>query len=372
MKLNNNQQAFLELVRAGLWEKDACLLPYGNIDFKEIYRLAQEQAVIGHVAAGFEHVKDVKIPQELALTIASEVLQLEQRNTSMNYFIGELVDKMREADIYALLIKGQGVAQCYERPLWRACGDIDFYLNEDNFQKVKHFFKPLVSSFDPDNEYTRHINMHYDPWIVEIHGNQYCSLSLRINRVLDEIHLDLFERGQVRLWDNQGTTVTLPSSDNDILIVFTHFLNHFYRGGSGIRQICDWCRLLWTFRDFLDRQVLEKRLRKMGVVSIWKAFATLAVDYLGMPEESMPLYENSLRWKRKADRIMAFLLEVGNFGHNRDTSYYANNKLIQRKCISFHRRLRDVIHHMAIFPYQSLRFMIGQTYYGLKAFVQGG
>ena len=52
MKLNNNQQAFLELVRAGLWEKDACLLQYGNIDFQEVYRLAQEQSVVGLVAAG--------------------------------------------------------------------------------------------------------------------------------------------------------------------------------------------------------------------------------------------------------------------------------------------------------------------------------
>ena len=83
---NNNQQAFLESVKAGLWEKDVCLLPYGNIDFQEIYRLAQEQSVVGLVAAGFEHVKDVKIPQEIALSIAGETLQLEQRNIAMNSF----------------------------------------------------------------------------------------------------------------------------------------------------------------------------------------------------------------------------------------------------------------------------------------------
>lgn len=369
---SNYNEAFFSLLKAGLWEQDVQFSECEIIDLKNIYRLAQEQSVIGLIAAGIEHVKDTRLPQEDILTIVGETLQLEQRNRSMNEFISALVERMMVADIYALLVKGQGIAQCYERPLWRSSGDIDFYLSEDNFQKAKCFFKPLVSAFDPDNEYTRHINMYYDPWIVEMHGNQYCALSLRINRVLDEIHLDLFNSGHVRSWNNLGTTVFLPSPDNDILIVFTHFLNHFYRGGLGLRQICDWCRLLWSFQNSIDRVLLEKRLHRMGIVSIWKAFATLAVDYLGMPEDRMPLYENSLRWKRKADRIMTFLLEVGNFGHNRDTSYYANNKLIQRKCISFHRRLRDVIHHMAIFPYQSLRFMIGQTYYGLKAFVQGG
>lgn len=40
----------------------------------------------------------------------------------MNYFIGVLTDKIKEADIGAVLMKGQGVAQCYERPLWRVAG----------------------------------------------------------------------------------------------------------------------------------------------------------------------------------------------------------------------------------------------------------
>lgn len=127
MKLNNNQQAFLELIRASLWEKDAYLLPYGDINFQVVYRLAQEQSVIGLVAAGHEYVIDVKPPKEVLLTFIGETLQLEQRNSAMNYFIGVLVEKMRKEDIYTILVKGQGTAQCYERPLWRACGDVDFF-----------------------------------------------------------------------------------------------------------------------------------------------------------------------------------------------------------------------------------------------------
>ena len=34
MRLDKNQQAFFALVKAGLWEKDVRLLPFGNIDFK--------------------------------------------------------------------------------------------------------------------------------------------------------------------------------------------------------------------------------------------------------------------------------------------------------------------------------------------------
>ena len=113
---NNNQQAFFALVRAGLWEKEARLLPYGDIDYAEVMRLAQEQAVVGLVAAGLEHVTDVKVPQVWALQFAGQTIQLEQRNKAMNQFIADWVTNMRSMGIYTLIVKGQGVAQCYERP----------------------------------------------------------------------------------------------------------------------------------------------------------------------------------------------------------------------------------------------------------------
>lgn len=33
--------------------------------------------------------------------------------------------------------------------------------------------------------------------------------------------------------------------------------------------------------------LIEARLKEMGLISVWKAFA---VEYLGMPGEAMPLY----------------------------------------------------------------------------------
>jgi hypothetical protein len=67
MSQDRNTFAFLELVRAGLWEKEAYLEQYGKIDFEEIYRLAGEQSVVGLITAGFEHIQDVKAPQEMRM-----------------------------------------------------------------------------------------------------------------------------------------------------------------------------------------------------------------------------------------------------------------------------------------------------------------
>ena len=126
-RMDNNIKALFALVRSGLWETEAHLLPYGNVDYLRILELAERQGVVGLVAAGIEHVSDVKVPQSCVLQFIGSTLQIEQRNTLMNKFIEEVVENMRNAGIYTILVKGQGIAQCYERPLWRPSGDVDLF-----------------------------------------------------------------------------------------------------------------------------------------------------------------------------------------------------------------------------------------------------
>ena len=175
MRLNNNQLVFLKLLRAGLWEEDISVQDsrftvHGDVNWDEVYRLAQEQSVLGLVAAGLEHVTDVKAPKMVSLQFVGDALVLEEHNKAMNDFIADIVVKMKAAGIYSLLVKGQGVAQCYERPLWRTCGDVDLLLNKENYEKAKSFLSPLASSVDPEDKVRLHLAMTIDNWIVELHG----------------------------------------------------------------------------------------------------------------------------------------------------------------------------------------------------------
>lgn len=102
--------------------------------------------MVGLVAAGLEHVTDIKPAKKDVLQFIGRAMQLEQRNTAMNYFIWELVNKMQDAGIETKLVKGQGGAQCYERLLWRSCGDVDLFLSEGNYNLAKEFLRQLASS----------------------------------------------------------------------------------------------------------------------------------------------------------------------------------------------------------------------------------
>ena len=370
-KMECNTAAFFALLRAGLWEKDIWPSNFEGVDFKKVYLLAEEQSVTGLIAAGFDHVVDAQVPKEDILTFVGSALQLEQRNISMNRFIEIMNNKLNVVGVIPLLMKGQGIAQCYERPLWRSPGDVDYLLYEKGYEDADAYLKGIADNVQDENPYTKHKAMTIMPWDVEIHGTLRGGLVKWIDSELDVIQKDIFEKHKIRVWKNGETEVYLPAADEDVVYVFTHILQHFFMGGIGLRQICDWCRLLWKYRDSLNRELLESRIQKMELVSEWCVFGAFSVEYLGMPVEAMPLYSPSGRCSRKAKRIASIILESGNFGHNKDKSYYSRYPYLVVKAISLFRNTMESMKHFMIFPMDATRVWFLRLGKGLRVAAKG-
>lgn len=401
---DNTVKAFFALVRAGLFlvhgeggmalgeakrQSRANDSLFKDVDWNEVYQLAQEQSVQGLVLQGIEWFKnhnlnpdlDLNIPKVLLLQWIGEVQVIEQKNRSMNAFIADLIEKLRKNDIYALLVKGQGIAQCYEKPLWRCSGDVDLFLSDENYQKAKEFLLPLGRITEPEEVAKKHFAMDIDGWAVELHGTLKSGLSSRVDKVLVRLQEDTFYGGQVRSWMNGQTQIFLLKAENDAFYVFTHILQHFYKEGVGLRQICDWCRLLYTYRDSLNYGLLEQQIRRAGLMSEWKAFGALAIEYLGFPKDYMPLLDvrsrkEDVRWRKKADRIMEFILKSGNMGHKRGSwlmehDSWLSRQYVVRKAFSMFRRISDLINHARIFPLASLRFFPRIMFNGVRSAIRG-
>ena len=364
------ESTFFALLRAGLWEKDIQVGSISLPTYESLTRLALEQCVMGLIAAGLEHVQDVKVPDKVLSYYHTRLAKMEDGNQMMNFFINLLEEQMRDADISAVLLKGQGLAQCYERPLWRVVGDIDFLLYADNYEKAKLLITPMATKCEKERVLDKHYGVYIKPWNIELHGTLHAGLSPSIDRLLDSIQNRIFAEKRFRLWQNEDVAIKLPCADDDVIYVFAHILQHFYRGGVGLKQVCDWCRLLWFYRDEIDINLLHSRLRSMRLESEWRAFAAFAVEYLGMPQDAMPLYDNNLSWKKKAGRIKTFLLKVGNFGQKRlpgqkDKAY------IVRKILSFGQRIGDLYRHAFIFPLDSVRFLPAIVFNSLRSAAHG-
>ena len=370
-------QAFFALVNAGLWEKEVRLEPYGAVDFSDIYRLACEQQVVGLVAAGIEHVVDTQVGGETLALFESYAHKLEQRNQAMNQFIARLYRVFNRNNVPVILVKGQGIAQCYERPLWRAIGDIDLLIDKEHYKNAKTNMMAKADSVNEEDDRRLHVALVMGPWVVELHGTLNHKFLTRVNRVLGEVQNEVHQHNAVRLWNvaqsesrgsmltmpsqsnvtegnNEGVDIPLPAYDEDVIFIFSHILEHFFGKGVGLRQICDWCRLLYTYRDFIDRRLLEERLRRMGIMSEWKAFAAFAVENLDMPHEFMPLYSTDRKWSRKAGKIKYFILKYGNLGHNRDMSYIFKASFLKKKAISLRDRIDVSLRLLRIFPKDTL------------------
>lgn len=371
-----NINALFALVRIGLWGHTETTetterISLEKVDWDEVLRLAQEQGVTGLVAQGIENLNvsanlNFKVPQEVVLQFVGATLQMEQRNKAMNVFIAEMVDGMRQAGIYTLLVKGQGIAQCYERPLWRPSGDVDFFLNNDDYEKAKAFLAPLASNGKPERRYSKEIGLYINQFLVELHGTLRTGLSTRVDKVIDEVQRKVFYGGSVRSIKVHGegfmvkgpsrdVQVFMPGVDEDVFLVFTHFIKHFYKeGGVTLRQLCDWCRLLWTYKDKVNASLLEKRLRKAGLMAEWRAFAVVAVDLLGMPAEAMPLFNINANVNLNSKVAQK---TQNNYGSGLDKKVEKVVKFILKG--GEWRKWRDSMTVARIFPWSTLRFAPG-------------
>lgn len=381
MNLDNNHKVFFELLKAGLFpvhgEGKSDIRIDSTTNWNVVYQLAQEQSLQGIVLQGIEELRakgiEVNISKVLLLQWIGEVQIIEQQNKTLNAFINTLAEKLEKENVKTLLVKGQGVAQCYERPYWRASGDVDLILDDENYHLGKLVLSKMASHEHEENLFDKHYSAKVDEFVVELHGTMRGMLTKKADDFMDELQVDLFKNYRSREWNNDGSVVKLPCPDDDLLFVFTHILKHFFNYGIGLRQVCDWCRLLYTFRDSLDYGLLESRLRKMGLMSEWRVFGALAVEYLGYPKDSMPFLESSRvqELKRKVDRVLAFILETGNFGHNRDNSYYNNTNAVVRGIISLWRHTCDSFKHSFIFPVDSVRIWSRMFMFGICDALKG-
>lgn len=351
--MDKSRNAFFALLRAGLWEQGVRLQPYEPLDFDALFKMAKKQSVVGLLAAGLEHVEDRKVKKPEVLKFLKRVFSLEGKNQKVRRFIEDLMGRLRDAGIYALMVKGQGLAECYERPQWRPVGDVDLLLDEDNYLKAKALLLPMAESVKDEDIDKLHIGITIDSWLVELHGTLHNGLSSRITRTVDRIQDETIRGRRVRMWRCGETDVPLPCVDNDIIFVFTHLLQHFFQGGVLLRQVCDWTRLLWTYRDSIDRNLLRERLDEMRLMSEWEVFAALAVDYLGCPSSAMPFYRVSSTVSRRAARALEVIFKTGST----DESYKQEAPAFRRKLITIWRQFLGTFTFIRIFPLDSLRFL---------------
>jgi hypothetical protein len=86
----------------------------------------------------------------------------------------------------------------------------------------------------------------------------------------------------------------------------------------------------------------------------------------------MPLYADAKCWEEKAQKVLALVLDTGNFGQGRNYDYKKQSSFGKRLVISFGRHLEDFLRRFAIFPMDACRAWCKTLMLGVKFAVGGG
>lgn len=307
------QKQFFALVRSGLWGTniDESLFDT-QTDWQQLYHAAKAQALLGITFDGIQMLpQELRPPRLFYLKWCNTLLQIEENNHLLNRELAHVYALYRDNGIEPVLLKGQGVAQNYRNPLHRQCGDIDLYIGAANYDKANMLLRQESTGEHEENH--KHTCIHWHEVDIENH------------RVLSRLSNPSSDRNfqhEIARWHNtaecrnmeiEGCRATLPPLSFDVAYVLAHSALHFLNEGIGLRQVCDWTMMLHTRREEIDRKKTAQLLQQWGLEKAARIFGVVAVNYLGLPAEDLPIAYSEKDLKT-GEWLLHDIWQGGNFG----------------------------------------------------------
>ena len=350
-------ELFYSLLRVALWGENHDLNDLPSVkELLKVVRIAKAQAVLGLVSN--EVLVNEKLSNLLREEDKAKLKYFVMNNLSVSQMLNNtlvsIVLELRKHGIDPVLLKGQGIAKYYQIPELRQCGDIDIYVGQENFAKTCEVIGAMSTPEDHQGDIPslKHFHTRIGHAFIEIHRYTDVYWPRQYDRVYQKIS-DAGMHSDLVPLDFGGVPVMSPSVDFNIFFIFNHFWHHFIADGVGLRQLCDWVRLLHVNHGHIDLDYLSDVLCKMNLMEEWQVFGYIAVNTLGLPSDEMPFYDS--KCKRKAEKVLDLIMLEGNFGkenlrgHNRPKGYFAG------KLYSFSKRFKRNFRVLRIFPLKSIR-----------------
>ena len=364
------QRQFFALLRSGLWNEVPDRTAFAaEVDWEALYRLAFEQTVVPLVTDGINRLPAEFLPAkpDRLDPFLGDMMATARRNAQLDAFIPKMFAAL--AGIPVVLVKGQSLAQDYPDPTRRQPGDIDLLLLPESYQAAKDILLPKATKVLEEETVVYHQGMRFRSIEVEIHGSISTLMSRKLDRKLAAMLQEQFDGRPFPTVPIGGTEIPVPEAGFYAVYIFVHFLQHYWSGGVGLRQLVDWTMFCSVHKREIHPVLLEKALQNLGLLDLWKAFTGFAQEYLGCPAEKLPLAAAPDPVRNA--RIWRYILRCGNFGKNADRTRKPEPYLI-RKLHSFWRLVvADRLRHFRVFPKESLRFFFGAFGYGLQILAKG-
>ena len=330
------EKKLFEILRGELWGTKLSFSQLSHTEFEELMEMAGEQTVTGLV--GDCLIKNnIKLEREDALGLYAKMKAIEKANAWVNENLVSFVNFMERKGIDYIIVKGQVAGSFYPNPNARMSGDVDLYFVGDNYQKIKSLVEQRLGKQLSKLSDGKHVEFEVNGVIFELHDKLSRLATRKHQAYWDQMIDNAILEGTDTVIINGKEIKTLSATYN-AMYIFVHLFYHMTASGVGLRQLCDWARVLNNLNDnvndnenllntkakrdkdfndnrtpSLNREDLGGSLKELGYFKAYKAMGAFLVEYLGLPEEQFPfaLTEKDRKW---VETIKKNILKRGNFG----------------------------------------------------------
>lgn len=287
-----------------------------EVDWKELYTIAQKQALLGVLFYGIQRLpKELAPEQKLLMQWMVMAEQIRKQNIRLFQDSVKVCKNFENEGFSNCILKGQGNALLYPDPYMRTPGDIDIYLVMQYINNVcpnqvmryHHVDFPVMKTA---------IEVHFTPsyMFFPIHNS-------RMQKWFKEV-MDLQCSNVVTLPDGYGE-ITVPTTSFNVVYILSHLYRHVFTEGIGLRQLLDYyfVVMMWhtdltnlTDSDSADLAALQRELKRLGLWKFAGAVMYVLHEVFGLEEDMMIVPMNEKEGMFLLDEIM----RGGNFGQYDD------------------------------------------------------
>lgn len=302
-----------------------------EVDWKELYAIAQKQALLGVLFHGIQ-----RLPKELApkqkLLMQWMVMAEQIRKQNIRLFLDSVkVCKNFENKGFAnCILKGQGNALLYPDPYMRTPGDIDIYLAGGRKRVMQYINKVCP------NQVMRyhHVDFPVMKTAIELHFTpSYMFFPIHNSRMQKWFEKVMGEQcaHRVSLSDGYGD-ICVPTVSFNVIYILSHLYRHIFTEGIGLRQLLDYYFVLVKWHTDLtnltdsnkslpqmtqintDLDTLRHELKYLGLWKFAQAVMFVMKEVFGLSEDRMiaPMDEREGRF------LLDEIMRGGNFGQYDD------------------------------------------------------
>ena len=359
------QKIFFDFLKFCIGSKPEIPSSLKEADWKELYRIAQKQALLGVLFCGIQRLpKDLAPEQKLLMRWMGMAQNIRQQNIRLFIDSAKVCKKFKEVGFRNCILKGQGNALLYPDPYMRTSGDIDIYLDGGRNRVMLYINKVCP------NQVMRyhHVDFPVMKTPIEVHFiPSYMFFPVhnrRMQKWFKEV-MDLQCSNIVTLPDGYGE-ITVPTTSFNVIYILSHLYRHVFTEGIGLRQLIDYYFVLMKSeeRNVKNLTALQRELKYLGLWKFAGAVMYVLHETLGLPEEKMiaPIDVNEGRF------LLAEIMQGGNFGqYDTRLGSKENEGKLHRYLRMSLRNLRFVKHY----PTEALSEPLFRTWFAVWKKING-